>query len=626
MPNNKTIPKTTMADRPRAQGPQGADQQGSWFGAIDEASPTVWPASVQGPEPTAASASPSSSVKTGISPQWPSFQRVHRAFLGARVAVSAVLSGLVMLAAALGTAPPGWLLMLIGGHLVLTLAAWMWPGLREPRGRDGGGLNTGQALATVGVDLSLFALLHHLTGPHLNSQALLVLPVLMAAVLLPRLMAMGVAATVTITLLSAAWIQGQEGGQTASLLVQAGVTGFGLFVMSMLASELSTRLAREERSARGSLELARQQARLNRLVIEEMSDGVMVVDRQGRVRTANPAARRLLSAQGQAAPAPFKLHGVPAWAPLVRAIGQGQQQGGLGDNGIEISLRFDDQSSRDLRVRLRFTREQSPRQVEDMCVVLLEDLRSVRARERQAKLAAMGRMSAGIAHEIRNPLAAIAQANALLEEDPLSPTQRRLTRMIADNVGRLKHIVNDILAVAPGLRPPAPLIEPIEQVVAICNEWRGVHALGAGSDSILEIDPGNTVRHGPIRCRFEPEHLHRVVTNLLDNALRYHSGEPGALLVSLRLLNQGHSPAQLMVSVCNDGEPISPDTERALFEPFFSTSSRGTGLGLYICRELCERHGASIDYRQHPASVRHRNEFFMTLPVAPLETNTSRAS
>ena len=104
MPNNKTIPKTTMADRPRAQGPQGADQQGSWFGAIDEASPTVWPASVQGPEPTAASASPSSSVKTGISPQWPSFQRVHRAFLGARVAVSAVLSGLVMLAAALGLA------------------------------------------------------------------------------------------------------------------------------------------------------------------------------------------------------------------------------------------------------------------------------------------------------------------------------------------------------------------------------------------------------------------------------------------------------------------------------------------------------------------------------------------
>ena len=70
-----------------------------------------------------------------------------------------------------------------------------------------------------------------------------------------------------------------------------------------------------------------------------------------------------------------------------------------------------------------------------------------------------------------------------------------------------------------------------------------------------------------------------------------------------------------MLSVANDGEAMSADTERSLFEPFFSTSSRGTGLGLYICRELCERHGASIDYRQHPPSVRHRNEFFLTMPV-----------
>lgn len=594
--------------------PPPAPGAGSWFGALDDAPHTVWPASIQSAE--APISGDKAEPPKGV-PQWPSFHRVHRAFLGARVAVSVVLLSLVLVASAMGNDPPGWLALLISGHLALTLGAWFWPGLREPRGRDGAGLSATQALTTVGVDLSLFALLHHLTGPNLNSQALFVLPVLMAAVLMPRIMALGVAATVTITLLSAAWVQAQSGGNLAALMVQAGVTGFGLFVISMLASELASRLAREERSARGSLELARQQARLNRLVIEEMTEGVMVVDRQGRVRTANPAARRLLSAQGATPQAPFVLHGVPAWAPLTRAISRGHHESGAADNGQELTLRFDDHSTRDLRVRLRFTREQSPRQVEDMCVVLLEDLRAVRSRERQAKLAAMGRMSAGIAHEIRNPLAAIAQANALLEEDPLSPTQRRLTQMVSDNVARLKHIVNDILAVAPGVRPPAPLIEPVEQVMAICNEWRGIHALGRGQDSLLEIELGNTVRHGPIRCRFEPEHLHRVLTNLLDNAFRYHSGEPGALLVSLRYVGAQASHPQLMISVSNDGEPIQPDTERALFEPFFSTSSRGNGLGLYICRELCERHGASIDYRQHPGSVRHRNEFFLTLPVAP---------
>ncbi len=131
-------------------------------------------------------------------------------------------------------------------------------------------------------------------------------------------------------------------------------------------------------------------------------------------------------------------------------------------------LRFDDGHTRTLRLRVRFTRSGlHPRQTRPLAgrrhvhaVLLLEDLRIVRARHRQDKLAAMGRMSAGIAHEIRNPLAAIAQANALLAEDAQQPDQHRLTRMVADNVERLKHIVDDILAVAPGARPPAPAIDP----------------------------------------------------------------------------------------------------------------------------------------------------------------------
>lgn len=108
-----------------------------------------------------------------------------------------------------------------------------------------------------------------------------------------------------------------------------------------------------------------------------------------------------------------------------------------------------------------------------------------------------------------------------------------------------------------------------------------------------------------------------MLVNLLDNALRYNTGEPGAINVSLRWMPSADPAGMLMLSVSNDGEPVSADTERSLFEPFFSTRSRGTGLGLYICRELCERHGANIDYRLHPPPVRHRNEFFVTVPVEP---------
>lgn len=558
----------------------------------------------------------------------PSFHRIYRAFLTARFALAIVLLALVVGYWALGNRPPLWMFLSTLGYAVVTLALLIWPNHAQASRTDLQSLRPREALVSVGIDLAFFAAMHYLSGSTLNSQALLVLPVLMAAVLMTRVLALGVAAAATLNLLAAAMLQGQESGNIASLMAQAGLTGFGLFAIAALASELSARLTKEERSARGSLELARQQAQLNRLVIEEMSEGVMVVDRQGRVRTANPAARRLLAAQGLVPPAPFQLRGVPSWAGLIAAVERGLGNPQRAEDGQEVKLQFDDQTQRELRLRVRFTKGKGGRTMEDMCVMLLEDLRTTRARQRQDKLAAMGRMSAGIAHEIRNPLAAISQANALLAEDAATPPQKKLTQLVTDNVARLKHIIDDILAVAPGVRPPAPAIDPIETIVAICNDWRSTQGLPLGEDSLLDIDTSACQRaptYPHLKIRFEPEHLQRVLVNLLDNALRYNTGEPGAINVSLRWMPSADPAGLLMLSVSNDGEPVSADTERSLFEPFFSTRSRGTGLGLYICRELCERHGANIDYRLHPPPLRHRNEFFVTVPVEPLAATSPTA-
>jgi two-component system sensor histidine kinase PilS (NtrC family) len=103
---------------------------------------------------------------------------------------------------------------------------------------------------------------------------------------------------------------------------------------------------------------------------------------------------------------------------------------------------------------------------------------------------------------------------------------------------------------------------------------------------------------------FDQDHLRRVLVNLLENALRHASEEPGAVLVLLEPLD---GPL-VRLAVASDGDPIPPEVEAHLFEPFHSTRSRGTGLGLYICRELCERHGASIDYLRRPGD-RHVNLF-----------------
>ena len=114
--------------------------------------------------------------------------------------------------------------------------------------------------------------------------------------------------------------------------------------------------------------------------------------------------------------------------------------------------------------------------------------------------------------------------------------------------------------------------------------------------------------------RFDPDHLRRVLVNLLDNAHRHAGPERGAIF--MRLVARDEGWAQL--SVLSDGAPIAPEIERFLFEPFFSTRSRGSGLGLYICRELCERYGASIEYRPRPAAERLRNEFVVSMRRAPL--------
>ena len=234
-------------------------------------------------------------------------------------------------------------------------------------------------------------------------------------------------------------------------MTQAGLAGSGFFVITVLAGELAGRLAREEMSARGSMEMARQQAQLNRLVIEEMEDGVLVVDRGGKVRAANPAARRLLAPEGMSRTAPFQLRGVPAWGALVEGGRARVRRGGVAGSGARRRPR----SSRPTcaarcAIRVRFTRRREASASEEFCVLFLDDIRNVQARSRQEKLAAMGRVSAGIAHEIRNPLAAIAQANALLSEDATDPSQRQLMRMVTDNVERLKRIVDDVMEVAPG--------------------------------------------------------------------------------------------------------------------------------------------------------------------------------
>ena len=609
------------SDRRAAQGRRRDDADG----AVESHFDPGWLAS--GDEPTDSRFIDRQSRRL-VQAQDTAFVRVYRTYVAARAAVGVGLVAVPSVSGLSGLRASEAVVLVSLAYAVQAITLWLLPRfgtlavaadqvLLQARQRRR------QWLATIGVDLLAFTLLHLLeVGSSFNYAALLVLPVLMAGVLTSRLLALGTAAAVALVLLLAAW-RAPSSGDGPALMLQSGLAGMGLFMITVLAGELAARLAREELVARGSLELARQQAQLNRLVIEEMADGVLVVDRRLQVRAANPAARALLVDQGLGPLAPFMLDRTPAWAELLKAAQRALDEGEWPDAGRDVLMAFGEGHSRTLRLRVRFMRnraldrtpDRSPdraadandadRNAEPAAVLLLEDLRTLQARIRQEKLAAMGRVSAGIAHEIRNPLAAISQANALLMEDNLPPQQQRLASMVADNVERLKRLVDDVMEVAPGAEPALRTIDASAAVGSTASEWARTMQLPMGANSRLRAD----IRSEPLGVSFDPEHLRRVLVNLLDNAHRHASAAPGSIF--LRLASRDES--WVVLSVLSDGAPIAPEVERRLFEPFFSTRSRGSGLGLYICRELCERYGASIEYRPRPAAERLRNEFLVSM-------------
>jgi len=537
--------------------------------------------------------------------------RIHRTYAAVRAAFGLALVAAQGAGNLLGARVSLPLTLICIAYAVQAIALWLLPRfqpLTTPVSSPM--LRRRQWLATVGVDLVAFGALHVVgSGGPINYSALLVLPVLMAGVMGPRLIALGTAAGVALLLMAAVSHGGWLELELAGSLLQSGLAGLGLFVIALLSGELSARLAREEQAARGSLELARQQAQLNRLVIEEMADGVLVVDGRLRVRAANPAARALLVDAGLSPPAPFGLESRPSWVPLARAVTRALTERDWPEGGRELTLAFEGGAPRTLRLRVRFVRGLAPleeRNGEPLCVLLLEDVRIAQARLQQEKLAAMGRVSAGIAHEIRNPLAAISQANALLLEDELGPAQHRLARIVADNVDRLKRIVDDVMELAPGGQAGAPVpLDANAEVGSAVADWAATVSLPLGPSSRLRVE----LPDAPLGVVFDPEHLRRVLVNLLDNAGRHASAAPAA--IRLQLFAVSDAEAQLVVA--SDGAAIAPEVEPYIFEPFFSTRSRGAGLGLYICRELCVRYGASIGYRRREADVGARNEFVVTM-------------
>jgi len=542
------------------------------------------------------------------------FERLWRGFLTARVMVALALLALQLLGMALNQVREPALLATCLGYLAATaLLRLLGDGAPPQRGP---GL---QWLPSIGVDLLLVSLMQVLQhAGTMNFTPLFGLPILMASVLGTLLLALGTTAGVTLLLLAWAWWQ--DGTSDASRYLQTALTGTGYFIVAYLAQQLATRLTSEQQVAQRSQMDARTQKAVSALVMQHVADGVLVLDQQGLVRLANPAAMHMLGHDDNAA-VPFMLGHSSAWAPLMelahKAFLHEQPEEG------SLNILHEGQPPMGLHVRIWVThsQEHDTALAEPLCVMFLHDLREMEARLRTEKLASMGRMSAAVAHEIRNPLAAIVQANELLDEDLDDPGHKRLTLMVRQNAERLVRITEDVLDIARVQHQightPSNTLALDASVAQVWADWRAHEP--ARRQGLLLLEAGDATQ-----VEFDADHLRRVLINLLDNALRYMSQEAGALLLATRITGSGRAELQ----VWSDGAPLDKSVERHLFEPFFSSESRSSGLGLYICRELCQRHGAAIGYRRSVRTLERGqiegNAFIVTFrgAIRPADTGS----
>lgn len=422
--------------------------------------------------------------------------------------------------------------------------------------------------AQVVVDITIYLVLMQASGGGRSGIGLLLLVTLAAAALIGEgRQVLLYAALASIGVISLQIAQTLQADLDPSAFLRVGVLSLAFFATALLGRLLAKRVIVSEELARRRGEDLRRQLRLTTRVIAMLEDGVLVVSAEGGILQANPKARKLLglaeTGLGSLARLSSDLvHGFQGWRRL----------------GVPDRLDFAPDQKPEVLISAHFV--DVPEAAGD-ALIFLQDVGEAREHQRRVKLAALGRLTAGIAHEIRNPLSSIRHATELLREDCREPGQRRMHEIVLDNAERLERIVRDVLELGRRDRAAVQDLALDSYLSAFLTDFLASNPWGDGR-VVLLIQP-------PVSFRFDPSHLRQVLWNLLANAGRYASNDNG----SIRIVVDEYP---LRLAVEDDG-PGVPDAEVAkLFEPFHTTSKKGNGLGLYIARELCEANGYRLLY------------------------------
>ncbi|GAA5786760.1 two-component system sensor histidine kinase NtrB [Chitiniphilus shinanonensis] len=421
------------------------------------------------------------------------------------------------------------------------------------------------------TDILFLVSLVHLFGGMRSELGILLLCYLAAAGLIARgRMTLFHAACASVALLVEHTLRVIEGMADVDAYTGVVLLCLACFAVAWLAHRLARYARESEALAQQRGEDLRNLAQLNARILQDVSDGVLVVDAQGDMWQCNDQAVRLI---GQRPECPVPLERVlPELDRVLKAWRE--------DPYTPPALVQAVATRKTLRPRFvpaSFT-------MTGDILVYLEDMDRLRRESQQLKLAALGRLTANLAHEIRNPLGAISHAAQLLDEEAGDDAlAKRLTRIIGDNAGRLERMVADVLELN---RRDRLNRVPIALATWLDNFLEDVRQAESIPVGIVCTCPAGA------EVSFDAGHLHQVLWNLVRNGWRYCNKAPGSLKVTVTLGDDN----RWRLDVCNDGPPVPLDAQTQLFEPFFTTESKGTGLGLYIAREICAANSAWLEY------------------------------
>ncbi len=364
----------------------------------------------------------------------------------------------------------------------------------------------------------------------------------------------------------------------------AGILSAIIFAMAVAVRPLSRRIQMSEALARQRGVDLQNLSELNEYIVQHLRESILVVDEDDCIRLSNASASQLLGANDSVRGAAL----ADACGPLADYIARWRRDRALSSHA-DITLVSTGNSAR-ITVHLAPLGKDGDRS--GPALIFLEDASVINARVQQSKLASLGRLSASIAHEIRNPVGAMSHAAQLLHESSgLSMDDKRLTEIIQTHSGRVSHIIDNVLQLSrrDSSRPERLALRP--WLEDFTQEFTRTLELQEG-ELMLDRVPDD------IDVRMDRGHLRQVLWNLCDNAVKYAS-ETGGILVELQA---GRVPGQgrPFLEVCDHGHGVDPLTADKIFEPFYTERSGGTGLGLYISRELCELNRATLLYLDRP--------------------------